>query len=697
VHSDLRNSAQFIKGVGPRRLEVLNRLGINTIEDVLYLFPRNYQDRSVIVPVAELREGMKATVRGEITSCKLRPIKFFKKLLSISATDETGAMEAVWFNMPYLADQFREGGTVFLTGRVNLRKNKFTMANPEFEVIPRFEGDEDEADEPPEPPGIIPVYPLTEGLTQHRLRRIIRAALDTYSAAVDEVIPAELLRRHNLPGVYKALRDVHFPPGMEEKDAARRRFIYEEFLLLECAMSMRRASIEKEPCPFQIRVTGEIDAHIRARIPFDLTPDQEKVIREIVADLGKSHPMNRLLQGDVGSGKTVVALYAMLAAVAVRLQVAMMAPTEILATQHYNTFLRYLDGSRVRLELVTGGLTPAKRGDVRERIASGDVDVVFGTHALIEEDVEFRSLSLLVVDEQHKFGVVQRAKLREKGRHPHCLVMTATPIPRTLMLTLFGDLDTSVIEHMPPGRLPIVTKQVAPGQIGKVFDLLRAEVAAGRQAYIVYPLIDENDELDLKAAAAMYERLQTGVFSDLHVGLLTGRMPAREKDATMRDFLARKIDILVATVVVEVGLDVPNATVMVIENAERFGLSQLHQLRGRIGRSKFQSHCLAVAAPKTDEAKARLKAFVECSDGFRLAEEDLRLRGPGEFFGTRQHGMPELKLANLVTDYDILKLAAADAKDLVGTDDRLRNPALRPLRARTLALFGKTLELVDVG
>jgi ATP-dependent DNA helicase RecG len=379
------------------------------------------------------------------------------------------------------------------------------------------------------------------------------------------------------------------------------------------------------------------------------------------------------------------------------MQTAVMAPTEILATQHSNTFRDYLSESRVRMELLIGGMSASQRRDARARVAAGEADIVFGTHALIEEEVAFKRLALLVVDEQHKFGVVQRAKLREKGTHPHCLVMTATPIPRTLMLSVFGDLDVSTIEHLPPGRVPIETKRVAPGQIDKVFDLIRSEVAAGRQAYIVYPLVEETGELELKAAAAMHERLRTNEFRDLSVGLLTGRMSADEKDAVMRDFRDRKIHVLVATVVVEVGLDVPNATVMVIENAERFGLSQLHQLRGRIGRSGFKSWCIAVAAPTTDEAKQRIKVFVECSDGFRLAEEDLRLRGPGEFFGTRQHGLPELKVGNIVEDYDLLKLTASDARALIAEDPSLSDPRFRKLRRQVLDRFGETLELVDVG
>ena len=695
MNRELAKSPQYVKGVGPVRLKLLERLGIRTVEDLLYHFPRDYQDRTHIVPIAELKHGVRATLKGEITACRVRQMRNFRKFLSVVVTDTTGAIEAVWYNQPYLEPQFAQGGTAFLTGKVAERRGKLTMANPEFEVISPFDADEESSEA--DVLGIVPVYPLTEGLRQFQLRRITRNAIETYAGEVEEVIPAGLLESRSLPGIREALGDVHFPKTPGAADAAHRRFVYEEFLLLECAMAMRRASVRKEPCPYQVKLTGKIDERIRALLDFDLTDDQEKVIAEITADLARTHPMNRLLQGDVGSGKTVVALYAMLAAVANRFQVAIMAPTEILATQHYETFKGYLAKSRVRMALLIGGLSAAARRDVRERIARGTLDIVFGTHALIEEDIEFKRLALLVVDEQHKFGVVQRAKLREKGRSPHCLVMTATPIPRTLMLTVFGDLDVSTIEHLPPGRKPIETSRVAPGEIDTVFDLIRKEAAAGRQAYIVYPLVEESDTIEAKAATAMHKRLSEAEFPELKVGLLTGRMSADEKDAIMRDFRDRHIDVLVATVVVEVGLDVPNATVMAIENAERFGLSQLHQLRGRIGRSGFQSYCVAVAAPKTQDAKARLKVFEECSDGFRLAEEDLKIRGPGEFFGTRQHGVPELRIGNIVTDYELLRLAAADAREIVGTDETLRSPKLRTLRRAVLARFGETLELVDVG
>ena len=516
MKSELQKSPQYIKGVGPKRRALLERLGVGTVAELLYYFPRDYQDRTKIVPIAELKHGMRATLKGEITACRVRKMRNFRKFLSVVVTDTTGALEARWYNQPYLEPQFAQGGTAYLTGKVAERRGKLTMANPEFEVVSLF--DMDEESEEAELLGIVPIYPLTEGLKQFQLRRITRNALDTYAREVDEVIPTKLLESGKLPKIHQALADIHFPATLGAAEAAHRRFVYEEFLLLECAMAMRRASIQKEPCPYQIKVSEKIDEHIRALLEFDLTEDQEKVVVEIAADLAKPHPMNRLLQGDVGSGKTVVALYAMLSAVANHFQVVMMAPTEILATQHHETFRGYLAKSRVRMELLIGGLSAAARKDSRARIAAGEVDIVFGTHALIEEDVEFKDLALLVVDEPHKFGVVQRAKLREKGRHPHCLVMTATPIPRTLMLTVFGDLDVSTIEHLPPGRKPIETSRVAPGQISTVFDLIRTEVAAGRQAFIVYPLVEESDALDLKAATAMHKRLSRREFPDLNVG-----------------------------------------------------------------------------------------------------------------------------------------------------------------------------------
>jgi len=402
VNRELESSAQYVKGVGPRRLALLERLDVHTVGDLLYYLPRDYQDRTRISPIAELTHGATATVKGEITACRLRRMRYGRKYLSVAVTDETGTMEVAWFNQPYLKPQFDEGGTVYLTGKVNERKGKLTMANPEFEVIGPFDVEEESAEAAA--PGIVPVYPLTEGLKQFQLRRIVRNALDAYAPTVDEIIPEALLKSRRFPAIRRALEDVHFPQSLEAKDAAHRRLVYEEFLLLECAMAMRRASIRKETCPYPIKVSDEIDRRIRALLDFDLTDDQEKVIAEIVSDLASPHPMNRLLQGDVGSGKTVVALYAMLSAVANHFQVAMMAPTEILAAQHYQTFREYLSRSRVRMELLVGGLSAAARRDIRGRIAEGKVDVVFGTHALIEEDVEFRRLALLVVDRRPSRG-----------------------------------------------------------------------------------------------------------------------------------------------------------------------------------------------------------------------------------------------------------------------------------------------------
>ena len=691
----LGDSVQFVKGVGPRRAEMLSRLELTTVADLLTYYPRTYADRTHLADVIDLVPGMTATVRAQVMSVKSNP---FRRIFTVRFADPTGALQVVWFNQMYLAGDkrsgrpptFVKGDWFYLTGKLTEYRDKLQMTNPEHERTDPDEPEEGGA-------GILPVYGLTEGLTQQQLRRIMRAALEECAGELPEVLPEPVLRARDFPGIRQAAHDIHFPPTFEHRDAARRRLIYEEFFLLESAMALRRASIERESTPCHVRVTEKIDQHIRRLFPFTLTAAQERVIAEIVADLGRPHPMNRLLQGDVGSGKTVVAMYAMLSAVANGYQVALMAPTEVLAEQHYGTFGKFLSRARVRMERLIGGQGSAERREILRRIETGELDIVLGTHALIEPGVSFARLGLLVVDEQHKFGVVQRAELRAKGIAPHCLVMTATPIPRTLMLTVFGDLDVSVIDQMPPGRKDIVTRMVAPGRREAAFDFIRKELRQGRQAYFVYPLIDESEAAtDVKSATQMARRLAGEVFPEFQVELLTGRMSSSEKDGVMQGFRARQAQILVATVVIEVGIDVPNATIMVIENAERFGLSQLHQLRGRIGRGEHQSYCLLFGNPRTDEAKLRLKAMADISDGFRIAEEDLKLRGPGEFFGTRQHGLPEFKIANLIDDYDLLKLSAADAQDLVRQDPKLTAPEHRPLRREVLARFADRLELIDV-
>jgi len=689
--STLQNPAQFAKGVGPRRYALLKRLGVNTIEDLLLFLPRDYHDRTRVKKVADLRKGESAVVEVDIFGMKLRRIPPRRTVLEVNIGDDSGLAEAVFFNQEYLAEKFAEGGRLLLWGKVTIYKGRKQFQNPDFEIL-KEEASSEAFTDP-----ILPVYPLTEGLSQRQICSIQKRAVEDFADGFLEIQPPEILKRRRLLPIQEAIRKVHFPGTIEEAREARRRLAYDELFLFQTAMALRKRKVEVEHKPHNIRITPRIDEHIRRLFPFRLTPDQEKVIREIKKDLESPHPMNRLLQGDVGSGKTVVAIYAILAAVANKLQAALMAPTEILAAQHFGTIRSYLEKARVRYALIVGGLSKAKREKLLSATAAGEIDLVVGTHSLIQEEVTFKNLALLVVDEQHKFGVLQRAALRKKGLHPDCLVMTATPIPRTLTLSVFGDLDVSIIEKMPPGRKPVKTILVPPKKREAAFGFLRDEVRAGRQVFIVYPLVEESERLDLQAATKMAEELQKGAFKDFRVGLVHGRMRREEKERVMGDFEKGLIQVLVATTVVEVGIDIPNASVMVIEHAERFGLSQLHQLRGRIGRGAHKSYCLLFGEARTPEARARLAIMAKTNDGFKIAEEDLRIRGPGEFFGTRQHGLPELKVANLIFDFDILRQAREDAFNLVRRDPALKQPPHTAIRRALLQKFRGRLELADVG
>jgi len=688
----LSDSVQYLKGVGPKRARFLARLGVRTVGDALQFFPRKYVDRGSAVPIARVREGREQTVRGRIVD--MRSPRYSDRLEAL-IEDDSGSMQAVWFHARFLAKALVTGGEYLFYGRAGRYKGRLQLQHPKFERIP----------EGGQPPGsrILVEYPVTEGLQQASLQRMTGEALRVGLPLVTETLPEAMRKRLRLADLASALEMIHRPASMEEVQQARRRLIFGEFFLMELAVVLRRRSAMASTAAPPIEVPDTVDARIRARFPFTFTGAQDRAIDEIRADLAGRRPMTRLLQGDVGCGKTAVALYAALAAVAAGYQAAIMAPTEILAVQHYQNVEKYLVGSRVRWALLVGGLTAGERKKVLRRIRRGDADIVVGTHALIQQDVAYNRLGLVVVDEQHKFGVLQRAEAKWRtaedrpDAEPHYLVMTATPIPRTLALTVFGDLDVSTIDEMPPGRTPVETWAVGPKERRKAQEFVRGQLRAGRQAFIVYPLVEESETLDLRAATEEADRLARGAFRDFEVGLLHGRMKPDEKDAVMDRFRRGEVQVLVSTLVIEVGVDVPNATVMMIEHAERFGLAQLHQLRGRIGRGAEKSTCLLLAEPKTEEAERRIQVMCETTDGFRIAEEDLRLRGPGEFFGTRQHGMPELAIGNIVEDYDLLRLARNEALEWIEKDPDLSGEASQPVRRALAKRFRDTLRLIEVG
>jgi ATP-dependent DNA helicase RecG len=689
----LSDSVQYLKGVGPKRAALLEGVGIATIGDALQLFPRKYIDRGDVVPLSKVTAGREVAVRGRIID--MRSPRWGDRLEAMIA-DETGELRVIWFHARFLAKALQTGAEYLLYGRVVEYKRTLQLQHPKFERMP---------DGATDVPGsrLLVEYPTHEGLQQASLVRMAAEALRVGLPLVKETLPAEMRRRLVLVDLADALRMIHQPESLKEVREARRRLIFSEFFLMEMAVWLRRRSAMSSHNAPPIPVSAKVDEHIRARFPYAFTAAQDKSVAEIRADLARDRPMTRLLQGDVGSGKTAVALYAALSAVAAGYQAALMAPTEILAAQHYHNVEKYLVGSRVKWALLVGGMTASERQRTVRRIRHGDADIIVGTHALIQQDVTFSRLGLVIVDEQHKFGVLQRAEAKwqpaadDPRLQPHYLVMTATPIPRTLALTVFGDLDVSTIDQMPPGRTPIETWTVGPRQRTKAHTFIRRELKAGRQAFVVYPLVEENEKSDLLAATDEAERLQRDVFPEFRVGLLHGRMKADEKDRVMEEFRAGRIQLLVSTVVIEVGVDVPNATVMMVEHAERFGLAQLHQLRGRIGRGAAKSTCILLANPETDEAKRRIQVMCETSDGFRIAEEDLRLRGPGEFFGTRQHGVPELMIGNIVEDYDLLRLARTEALEWLKGDPHLANSESVQVRRALVKRFADTMKLIEVG
>ncbi|MBI2618968.1 MAG: ATP-dependent DNA helicase RecG [Ignavibacteriales bacterium] len=724
--SNRLSSVQFLRGIGPKRAVALEGIGIRTVNDLLFYFPRGYLDRSTIVPISQLSRSVSAgepvTVIGEVYRREARRSKRSNRVIFfLTLRDETGFAQCVWFEgIKYYKDAFEQGETIAVSAVPTLdRLGRPQFVHPEFDRL-RGSPEEEEPDwgKMINTGAIIPKYSSTSelgavGLDSRGFRRIIRTALRHHLDEVTEILPPSVLKRQQLSGLSDALRAVHFPADREELQSARRRLKFDELFFLQLMLGYRRRK-EKEPTGgISFSVESPLARKLVDSLPFSLTQAQKRVIKEIASDMRASTPMNRLLQGDVGSGKTIVALTAMLVAVDNGYQGAFMAPTEVLAEQHFRTITSFIQNLPVTVRLLIGGQKKKLREEILEDVRAGRANIVVGTHALLEGTVEFATLGLAVIDEQHRFGVLQRATLRSKGLNPDVLVMTATPIPRTLAMSVYGDLDVSVIDEMPAHRKPVRTAVRLEHQKEKVFDFLRQEVHHGRQAYVVFPLIEESEKIDLKAATKEFEHLKNDIFPRFRLGLLHGRLKSEQKDEVMQKFKAAEIQILAATTVIEVGIDVPNATVMVIENAERFGLSQLHQLRGRVGRGADQSYCILIAdyawfdhrkkgrdadfEREKRQAKVRLETMVETTDGFRIAEIDLQLRGPGEMFGTRQSGLPEFKIADLLEDEELMKKARKEAFEIVGTDPELRLPEHAAVKAHFQARYRNQWELSVVG
>ncbi|MCS7066151.1 MAG: ATP-dependent DNA helicase RecG, partial [Fimbriimonadales bacterium] len=637
----LETEVKYVKGVGEKAAQLLAKINLYTLNDLLYHLPRRYEDRTQFRKIRHARPGEAATFAGKLVTVDNLKVRNNMTLTKAFIDDGSGAIELVWYNQPYMKDVLMRARNrqIVVYGMVKESGWGLQIETPEWEDI----GDDADLNELLHVNRVVPIYPLTEGLGQKRMRQIMYNAIQ-HAHLAPEVLPRALRERLQLMPIQEAIQQVHFPDRMERIEPARQRLVFEEFFLLQLGIGRQRQQLMQERGIAMHIDADRLMTRLRQLAPFELTNAQKRVIGEIWADMACPHPMNRLLQGDVGSGKTIVAAAAIMAAVDNQYQAAIMAPTEILAEQHYIVLHRLFQPLGITVELLVGRLTPRQRTQARERIATGRGMVAVGTHALIQEGVEFARLGLAIIDEQHRFGVLQRAALRDKGIMPHVLVMTATPIPRTLTLTLYGELDVSILDEMPPGRKPVKTHWKLPEERLKVYAGVRQLVEQGRQAYVICPLIDESDKLQVRAAEEMAEHLRKDVFPDLRVGLLHGRMKPAEKEEVIEAFRAGELDILVSTTVIEVGVDVPNAAVIVIEDADRFGLAQLHQLRGRVGRSEHQSFCVLIANPKGEEGQRRLEILTRTNNGFLIAEEDLRLRGPGEIYGTRQSGMPSFRV-----------------------------------------------------
>ncbi len=668
------SDVQFLKGVGPARAQLLASRGIRTVEDLLYYTPFRYEDRTRLTRIRDLVPGQTTTVFARVLTCGLMQTRRGLYIYDLAASDSTGMLRCKWFNSVYLERNkvFHSGQQVFFYGKADRDRygtGTMEIIQPQFEILPE---DEKEGGNSLQLGRLVPIYESIAALGPRVLRRLMRAALDGLEGRIPDRLPPSVVQKNRLLDRATAVRETHFPPDGQDLDQlcafrtpAQVRLIFEEFFSVGAGLALKRRKAKATP-GVEFRVKDSARQSIRKILPFHPTTAQKQVLKEIVDDMCSSRPMNRLLQGDVGSGKTIVAIQAAILAIENGYQVALMAPTEILAAQHYLYIKQLFHPLDYRVELLISARKAAEKAEIKRQIAAGAVHLAIGTHALIEEDVRFSQLGLVVVDEQHRFGVLQRFQLMRKGYHPDVLVMTATPIPRTLALTLYGDLDFSVIDELPPHRTPIVTRLMEERDRESAYTFLREKVRRGEQAYVVCPVIEEGGKLDLKPAVSMYEQLARNVYPEFRVCLLHGRLPSDEKEGMMQRFKRGEVQILVATTVVEVGVDVPNATIMLIEHADRFGLSQLHQLRGRIGRGSKKSYCLLMAEERRSEiSQERLNTMVATTDGFRIAEIDLKLRGPGEFFGTRQWGIPAFRIANLLRDQEILEWAKREAAEFI--------------------------------
>ena len=693
--SGLEAPVTTLHGVSTAYSARLERLGIQTVRDLIYHFPHRYDDYSQLKPINRLEYGDETTIIGTIWETSSRKTRSGSAIVTSIIADASGTIEAVWFNQPYLTRQLRAGRRIVLSGKVDEYLGRLRLQSPEWEPLEK---------ELIHTGRVVPVYPLTRGITSRWMRRLMKRVIDHWAPQLADYLPEPILERESLMGLSTAIRQIHYPDSNRERDEARRRLSFDEFLFIQLGMLHHRVKWQSQQSTPLDTDESLLSAFLDS-LPFALTDAQKRSLDMILEDVSQPVPMSRLLQGDVGSGKTVVAAAAMLMAVAAGKQAALMAPTEILAEQHYRTITELLEnaeglglGRPVSVELLTGSLGRVDRRKVYTALASGEAGIVVGTHALIQRHVTFDDLALVVVDEQHRFGVLQRGALRSKGSAPHMLVMSATPIPRSLALTVYGDLEISVIDELPPGREPIETRWLLPRERERAYGFLRSQVEKGHQAFILYPLIEESDKVEARAAVDEYERLQKEVFPDMTLGLLHGRMKAKEKDSVMQRFHAGEIDILISTSVVEVGIDVTNATVMLIEGADRFGLAQLHQFRGRVGRGAHRSYCLLLsdsASPDDPNTRAtweRLKAIEETQDGFVLAEKDLELRGPGDFFGVRQSGLPALRLASL-SNVRILERARGEALKIFEEDPSLTKPEHQPLAEEVARFWGEEGDL----